>query len=145
MTTGIELTPIAATDEKLLTALALDKLPTADLATSRGRYFAAALSGSIVGYGGYESLGRAILLRSVVVVAARKVGIGRAIAEAALDHARAEGGEVAFLLNENAAGFFAALGFEEITRAQTPAVVKSHPQYDRLCSETAVIMQKRFV
>ena len=145
MIIGLTISPILATDAKFLTALALDNLPTADLATSRGRYFSAAIDGQIVGYGGYESLGRAILLRSVVVVATRGLGVGRAIAEAALEHARGEGGEVAFLLTENAAGFFAALGFEEITREQTPAVVKSHPQYDRLCAETAVIMQKRFV
>lgn len=144
MTTGLQITPIPATDEHFLTALSLDNLPTADLATSRGHYFSATISGSIVGYGGYESLGRAILLRSVVVIANRGHGLGRAIAEATMDHARRGGGEVAFLLTENASGFFTRLGFEEITRAQTPAVVKSHPQYGRLCADTAVIMRKRF-
>ncbi|VAW10313.1 hypothetical protein MNBD_ALPHA09-2172 [hydrothermal vent metagenome] len=145
MTIDLTISPILATDRKFLTALALNNLPTADLATSRGHYFSAVINGQLVGYGGYESLGRAVLLRSVVVVAVRKVGVGRAIAEAVLEHARGEGGEVAFLLTENAAGFFAALGFDQITREQTPAVIKSHPQYDRLCAETAVIMQKRFV
>jgi len=144
MTINLEISPISATDEKFLAALALDDLPTADLATSRGHYFSAAISEQIVGYGGYESLGRVILLRSIVVVAKRGLGVGRAIAQSALHDAENGGGEVAFLLTETAAGFFTRLGFEQITRDETPAVVKSHPQYDRLCAETAVIMRKRF-
>ncbi len=139
MTINLDISSISASDEKFLAALALDDLPTADLATSRGHYFSATISEQIVGYGGYESLGRVILLRSVVVVAKRGLGVGRAIAQAALHEARKDGGEVAFLLTESAVGFF-----KQITRDETPAVVKSHPQYDRLCAETAVIMRKRF-
>jgi len=143
MTFSLEITPIPATDKNFLSALALVDLPTADLATSRGHYYSAAVGDQIVGYGGYESLGRVILLRSVVVIAKRGLGLGRAIAQATLQQARDGGGEVAFLLTESAEGFFTRLGFVQITRDETPAVVKTHPQYDRLCADTAVIMRKR--
>jgi len=144
MTISLKLTPIAAADEIFLAALARENLSTADLATSRGHYYSATVGDQIVGYGGYESLGRVVLLRSVVVIATRGLGVGRAIAQATLLQARNGGSEVAFLLTENAAGFFTRLGFEEITREETPAVVKTHPQYDRLCTDTAIIMRKRF-
>ena len=145
MPNEIKIKPIPPTHPGLMPALALHKLPTADLATSRGHYFLAELDGQTVGFGGYESLGRAVLLRSIVVTGDKKTGLGRSIALATLENARDAGSEMAFLMTEEAAAFFDRLGFTAITRDETPAAIKAHPQFDRLCPETAVIMKKRLL
>lgn len=135
---------IAGSDPELATALRAADLPIDDL-TEPGRYFFRyrTLSGRHVGYGGFEHLGRDILLRSLVVAPqARGRGIGHGILALLLRRAFDEGGRDAWLLTTSAADFFDSAGFKRVERSDAPATVLATRQAASLCPASAVLLKR---
>jgi arsenate reductase len=135
-------TPIAGGDTALAAALQEAGLPTDDL-TEPGRSFFsyATVSGERVGYGGFERMGRDVLVRSLVVLPhARQRGVGGGILALLLRRAFDEGGRDAWLLTTTAAPFFERAGFKPVERSSAPASVLVTRQAASLCPASAVLL-----
>ncbi|MFC7097421.1 GNAT family N-acetyltransferase [Halobaculum marinum] len=97
-----------------------------------------------VAVGGLEAVGDAALLRSVAVSPGRRgEGIGSAMVAELERRAVADGVAVLVLLTTDAAGFFAAHGYERIDRTEIPAALRSTPQVASLCPDSATVLRKR--
>jgi len=138
-------TPIAGSDPDLALALQEAVLPTDDLAEPGRSFFAyATVSGERVGYGGFERLGRDVLVRSLVVLPhARHRGIGGGMFALLLRRAFDEGGRDAWLLTTTAAPFFERAGFKPIERSAAPAAIRATRQAASLCPSSAVLLGRR--
>lgn len=98
----------------------------------------------VVGAAGLETYGAAGLLRSVVVhESMRGQGLGRALVEERLGHARAIGLDRVFLLTVSAEAYFAALGFVPAARAEAPASMHVSPEFAGACPATAACLARR--
>lgn len=97
--------------------------------------------GELIGCAGLERYGEAALLRSVAVRATeRSRGVGRALVEAALAQARADGIRKIVLLTETARDYFYRFGFREISRAEAPEAVKASAEFTTACPQSATVM-----
>lgn len=137
--------PLAAADlAELAQALARAGLPADDIAEP-GRLFLRFddAEGRAVGFGGLESCGRDVMLRSIVVLPeARGRGFGAAIVRRLLQQAEAAGAERTYLLTTSAQGFFEAQGFVVVARDEVPPDILATRQAAGLCPASAVIMTK---
>ena len=114
-------------------------LPTGDLDEGDAHYFAFETGG----FGGFVSLGDVVLLRSIVVPAARRRrGLGRVILATLLETARAWGAKEAWLLTTTAEAFFAANGFERVARTDAPAAIATTSQFKDVCPDSAALMRR---
>ncbi|MBU9512553.1 arsenic resistance N-acetyltransferase ArsN2 [Burkholderia multivorans] len=106
--------------------------------------FVVAIDGSTMcGCGGVEHYGEAALLRSIAVAEhVRDAGLGRAIVSQLIARSRAWNVRSMVLLTTTAAGYFAHLGFERITRDQVPASVLVSSQFQGACPTSAGAMLK---
>lgn len=101
-------------------------------------------AGHTIGFGGWESHGSDILLRSITVAPGlRGQGLGCRIVEKVLGEAHAAGALKAYLLTTSAQGFFAGRGFEVIARDAVPASILESRQAAGLCPASAVIMVRK--
>jgi amino-acid N-acetyltransferase len=97
----------------------------------------------VVGCAALEGYGDAVLLRSVAVAAAwRGRGLGRALTETALHHARRAGAQEAYLLTTTAEAFFVHLGFTVVARAQVPEAVRASVEFQDVCPASAAVMHQ---
>jgi len=129
---------------ELAAALTAARLPSDDIQED-GRQFWRAIdeAGTVIGYGGIEGRGGDLLLRSVVVLPARRgSGLGRALIDALLREAKGAGGKRVWLLTTDAADFFGHLGFERKDRGEAPAVVTQSRQFTALCPASAMVMAR---
>jgi amino-acid N-acetyltransferase len=129
---------------ELAAALIAAKLPVDDISEG-GRRFWRAIdeAGGVIGYGGIEGSGTDVLLRSVVILPARRgSGLGRALIDALLREAKEAGGRRVWLLTTDAADFFGRLGFERRDRATAPGVVTQSRQFTALCPASAAVLVK---
>jgi amino-acid N-acetyltransferase len=116
-------------------------LPVAGLADQFPARYVVADHAGVVGLAGLEVHGGHGLLRSVAVEpAARAQGLGRALVEDRLAHARALGLASVFLLTTTAPGFFAGLGFAPCERDRVPAALRATPEFAGVCPSTAACM-----
>jgi amino-acid N-acetyltransferase len=130
--------------ETMRAALAAEGLPTDDLCCAANRLYAFEEAGEVLGYGGLERHGSAVLLRSVVVrPERRRGGVGRRLVRAMLTQAAALGHAEIHLLTMSAADFFTRLGFERIERGAVPAALAATAQFTTLCPGSAVAMLRR--
>ena len=139
------LRPAAAGDLAAAEALlARCALPLAGLADQFPAGYVVADNGSMVGLAGLEVHGEHGLLRSVAVDPGarepRPRGLGRALVEDRLAHARALGLASVFLLTTTASGFFAGLGFAPCERDRAPAALRATPEFAGVCPSTAACM-----
>ena len=135
-------TPVAGSDTGLTAALQEAGLPTDDL-TEPGRSFSAyaTVTGERVGYGGFERMGRDVLVRSLVVLPhARQRGIGGGILALLLRRAFDDGGRDAWLLTTTAALFFKRAGFKPVERSAAPAAILATRQAANLCPSSAALL-----
>lgn len=127
----------------LAEALEREGLPTGDLHERDVRFFAFERNRRVVGFGGFEPHGDAVLLRSIVVQPdLRGEGFGAEIVQGLLDLAASEGARRAFLLTTNAMEFFERRGFEVIDRAEAPRVILATRQAVALCPASASMMAR---
>lgn len=137
--------PLSAADfAELAPALASAGLPADDIAEP-GRLFLrfSDAEGRTVGFGGLESCGRDVMLRSILVLPeARGRSFGAVIVRRLLQEAEAAGAERAYLLTTSAQGFFETHGFVVVRRDETPPEILATRQAAGLCPASAVIMTK---
>jgi N-acetylglutamate synthase-like GNAT family acetyltransferase len=131
---------IAGSDGGLKNALLAADLPVDDIAEGGRRFFRFDRDGQTVGYGGFEPHGQYALLRSMVVLPElRGRGLGRAVAEAVIEKARAAGCLEGFLLTTTAAEFFQHLGFAPIDRKYAPKAILATRQAATICATAALL------
>ena len=98
---------------------------------------------SPVGAIGMEHYGDAALLRSAVVDPAwRGRGMGRALVDAAIQAARANGVHELYLLTTTAETFFSAMGFRIVSRREVPETVRKSVEFVSACPDPATIMAR---
>jgi amino-acid N-acetyltransferase len=99
-------------------------------------------SGSWVGIAGLEVYSKSGLLRSVAVDRRfRCMGEGRGLVDTVLKNAKSKGIETVYLLTDNAASYFAGLGFEVVDRKDVDGAVKASVEFGEMCA-SAVAMRK---
>lgn len=119
-------------------------LPTDDIAPGPVPGFRIAeCDGVPAGVIGWEPHGDVALLRSLAVVpGARAGGIGRALVAHLEDVAVAAGVRRLTLLTQTARGFFEALGYAVVQRAEVPVALRETAQFRTLCPASATCMSK---
>jgi amino-acid N-acetyltransferase len=117
-------------------------LPLADLTPALNDFFVAEQDGRIVGAVGLEGYGPDALLRSAVVEpAARGSGIGVALVERVVEHARQRGILAIYLLTTTAEHYFPRFGFHRIGREAVPEAVRASVEFREACPASAAVMR----
>ena len=92
---------------------------------------------------GYEALGDAWLLRSLVVAKGqRSRGLGAKLVAALEDLAREQGAVEMWLLTIDADGFFDSLGYQRRGRDDAPEAIRGTAEFSDLCPASAVLMSR---
>jgi amino-acid N-acetyltransferase len=118
------------------------KLPVPDAGEPPVHILIVRNGAGIVACAGWEAYGDCVLLRSIAVKSsARRRGIGRAIVSAALDGLEQAGVREVFLVTNDAAGFFAELGFEKVERSVMPKKMRDGQPSSSGCA-SAVCMRR---
>lgn len=118
-------------------------LPTDDLDERLEHFFGAGSGGRLDGVVGLELFAGVALLRSLAVAPeARGRGLGRALVDAAEQHARVNGVRHLFLLTETAEGFFNSLGYGAAERSTAPEEILGTQEFSKLCPASASFMAK---
>ncbi len=149
MKDGLALDPIGDLGDLRL-VLRAAHLPEDDLAAApaRGwRQFWAArdAGGRVLGYGGLEGWEKTALLRSVVILPPyRGLGHGRRLIAGILAEARKRDLAEIWLLTQDAADFFASLGFRDRPREAAPPEIAAAPQFRSLCPASARLLSLAF-
>ncbi len=117
-------------------------LPLAGLTPTLTDFFVAEQDGRVVGAVGLEGYGPDALLRSAVVdPAARGSGIGVALVERVVEHARQRGILAIYLLTTTAEHYFPRFGFHRIGREAVPEAVKASVEFREACPASAAVMR----
>lgn len=96
----------------------------------------------IIGTGALEIYGDYALLRSLAVNnKLRGKSLGSRITDDLIDQAKKNNIKNIYLLTESAKLFFKRKGFNDISRENVPAEVKSSTEFSEICSDTAVCME----
>lgn len=138
------ITAVSGDDPALTSALAEAGLPTDDLHEPGRRFFRFSDRAGLIGFIGWERAGDVALLRSLVVLPARRgQGWGRAMLGWAMLQL-AEGGVTdAYLLTTGIERLAARLGFATIGRSSAPPAVRASRQFKSLCPSSAILMHRR--
>ncbi len=119
-------------------------LPVEDLAqTPHQVFFGMHKGAALVAVVGLELYDTVALLRSLAVSPAmRGRGLGRHLVSFAERYAEQRGIAHLYLLTETAGGYFAALGYGLLDRADAPPAIRNTAQFSGLCPATAAFMVK---
>lgn len=125
----------------VLALLTASGLPHDGLAEHFGAALVARDGDRVVGSAALELYGESALLRSVAVAEGQRgQGLGRALTEAALALARARGVRRVYLLTTTAAGYFPALGFAPVPRAEVDPAVQTSAEFTGACPASAAVL-----
>jgi N-acetylglutamate synthase-like GNAT family acetyltransferase len=141
---ALKLIPIQPVEyDALAGLLEQNNLLASDLEGEGKRFFAFEdQQGWRIGVGGLELIDSYGLLRSFLTMNAhRGQGLGGAMLEELVSHARSIGLSDLFLFSEDATGFFSKHGFAEIERSAAPAQVQQTRQF-LLHSKSATFMHR---
>lgn len=128
----------------ILALLARVQLPPDGLRDHLATALVARSGGAVVGSAALELYADGALLRSLAVEPRLQGrGLGRRLAQAALEKARALGATHVFLLTETAADFFPRFGFRPVERAQVPSGVRQSIEFTSACPDSALAMALR--
>lgn len=129
--------------DQLAAALAVAGLPISDLAEAGRTFLRFDDDDGLAGFGGIEGDGVDRLLRSLVVVPARRgAGVGRAMLAEIERTASRTGTARLHLLTTTAAGFFAAAGYDVAERGVAPPTIAASREFTSLCPSSAVYFIK---
>ena len=144
--TGQQVTVRAADSgdyEAVVGLLRAAELPLAGVPPALTDFYVAEDRGRVLGAVGLELYGANGLLRSAVVQpAARGTGIGVALVDRILGHARERGVGAVYLLTTTAERYFPRFGFVRIARDDVPDHVKASVEFREACPASAVVMRK---
>ncbi len=146
----MQITPASAHNEAAIKQLLRScDLPFEDITTSHLRHFfivsdgAQSDSAQIEAVVGLEVGGEFGLLRSLAVVPSRRgQGLGIRLVEHMEAYALSQQIAALYLLTTTADGFFAHLGYEVISRASAPAALQVMAEFQSICPDSAICMQK---
>src|SRR5690242_18925077 len=94
--------------------------------------------GTVIGSVALEVYGQVALLRSVAVEPGRQGhGLGRRLTAAALDLARRQGVQRAYLLTETAQNYFPRFGFQPVARAAVDPAIHGSVEWASACPASA--------
>ena len=135
---------VAGDDARFEQAMRDAALPTADLKDPGRSFFAfRTLTGSHLGYGGFEQYGRDALIRSIVVAREhRRKNIGRNLLAVLLREAFDAGARSAWLLTTTESAFFEKCGFKRAERDTAPAAIRGTRQAASLCPSSATLLSR---
>jgi amino-acid N-acetyltransferase len=141
---AVQYSPADAADlQRISELLALNGLPSSDIAQHLPHFVVAKLRGEIVAVAGIEVHAADALLRSVCVRAAQR---GRGLAARACElleaHARQLGVTRLYLLTTTARSYFEQRGFEVCPRAAAPVAIRATAEFAALCPATATCMTR---
>lgn len=144
MTRDLTLRPADREDSAYIEdLLERNDLPTADVREQLHCLCLCENGDSPIGVGGLERHGDAGLLRSLAIEdSSRGDGYGKAVCNELLARAESRGITDIYLLTTTAAGFFEALGFEEIPREDAPAAIRETAEFSELCPDSATCMTR---
>ena len=137
---------ISPDDAGFVAALEQVGMPTSDLESSGGIYFAIADErGEPIGYCGYETPleGIAFIRSCVVPEMGRGKGTGRTMMSALMEQLAANGLTDCYLLTMDADPFFERFGFKIISRDDAPEAVRGTSQFALEVCNGAVLMRRR--
>lgn len=127
----------------LIAALEAAGLPTDDLHEPGRRFFCFEDDAGLIGYGGLEQIGPDVLIRSMVVVNARR---GAGLGAEALSWLEARAAEqkatALYLLTTTTTAFFQRQGYVVLPRSAAPAAIAASRQFSTLCPASAAFMFK---
>lgn len=128
----------------MLNILALSRLPWQDIDLDK-HYIIGAFAGSeLKGIAGLELYGSDALLRSVAVNAeGQRKGLGSALINEVIEHAKNLNLSKLYLLTETAEGFFKKHGFEKTERKTVPGAVLQSREFKDICPASAVCMTRQ--
>lgn len=107
-------------------------------------YAVASIEERVIGVAGLEPYAAAGLLRSVAVHdSVRGQGLGRALVEERLEHARSVRLDRIFLLTTSADGYFRALGFAPADRREAPPNMRASAEFAGACPASAACLARR--
>jgi N-acetylglutamate synthase-like GNAT family acetyltransferase len=137
---------IPADSGELRHALMAARLPIDDLEEQGRQFFRFSLDGATIGFGGLETHGKHVLLRSIVVLSQyRARGLGRTLTQALLARAGGNGATTAYLLTDTAEAFFRQAGFERMERTDAPAAILATRQAATICPASAALMIRNLI
>jgi amino-acid N-acetyltransferase len=123
--------------------LEASSLPLAGVPATLAGFYVAEDQGRVVGVVGLELYGADALLRSAVIdPPTRGSGVGRALVDRALEHARKRGIRAIYLLTTTAERYFPRFGFDRITREDVPNAVQASVEFREACPASATVMRK---
>ena len=127
----------------LIAALEAAGLPMDDLHEPGRRFFRFGDDAGLIGYGGLEQIGPDVLIRSMVVVDARRGGGLGAEVLSWLEARAAERKAIAlYLLTTSATAFFQRHGYVVLPRSAAPTAIAASRQFSALCPTSAAFMFK---
>ena len=142
MTESLTTRPAEPADYPRITRLLSEAALPLDGLTGHENFLLLCRDGRILGCAALERYGRYALLRSVALEPAeRGQGLGRRLAQSALEQARRDGVAEVILLTTTAAPFFERLGFRPITREAVPAPVRASAEFRGACPASAAILR----
>jgi amino-acid N-acetyltransferase len=142
--TAVEITNAA--DEhfsSILELLRLSKLPEEDVDKHLVNYLVAVDENKLVGCVGLEVYEGVGLLRSLAVHPEHQgKGIGTALLQRMVAHAKEKGLSELYLLTATADKFFLKQGFAQVAKDEADKRVKESVEFKSVCPEDAVCMKK---
>lgn len=123
--------------------LVANDLPADDVRDETAAFYVAYDDADAVGIGGLETYGSVALLRSLVVrEGARGEGYGAAVCDALEREGRDADVDEVYLLTTTASGFFAAHGYDAVSREEAPDAIRATEQFADRCPASATCMRK---
>ena len=127
----------------LIAALEAAGLPTGDLHEPGRRFYRLGDDAGLIGYGGLEQIGPDVLIRSMVVVDARRGGgLGAEVLSWLEARAAERKATALYLLTTTATTFFQRQGYVVLPRSAAPAAIAASRQFSTLCPASAAFMFK---
>ena len=127
----------------LIAALETAGLPTDDLHEPGRRFYRFEDDAGLIGYGGLEQIGPDVLIRSMVVVDARRGGgLGAEVLSWLETRAAEQKATALYLLTTSATAFFQRHGYTALPRSAAPPAIAASRQFSTLCPASATFMFK---
>lgn len=140
---GFNVVELPESNPDLIAALEAAGLPTDDLHEPGRRFFRFEDDAGLIGYGGLEQIGPDALIRSMVVVDARRgAGLGAEVLSRLEARAAERKATALYLLTTTATAFFQRQGYVVLPRSAAPAAIAASRQFSALCPASAAFMFK---